>query len=155
MGTAWTADPWVLYWHEQNVISMENTMFTWMGKIRAEHLKYCGPIATAAITWLINSKTRIKITPRYIKKGLILPIPKSNKDCTIRDNNNAFAYILQTVWNYVRERIWVAETTANDTRPARCWSVTLPNLAHVTIGARSYRVQCKYKSKCICWEAEH
>ena len=56
-------------------------------KITAEHLKYCGPIATAAITWLINSITGIEKILRYFKKGLIVPIPKSNKDCTIRDNN--------------------------------------------------------------------
>ena len=29
-------------------------------KITAEHLKYCGLIATAAITWLINSITGIE-----------------------------------------------------------------------------------------------
>ena len=62
-------------------------------KITAEHLTYCGPIATAAITWLINSITGIEKFPRYFKKGLIVPIPKSNKDCTIRDNNRGITVL--------------------------------------------------------------
>ena len=52
------------------------------------------------VTWLMNSMVRLEIIPKFYKKGLIVPIPKANKDHTIKDNNRGIT-LLSVFTNYL------------------------------------------------------
>lgn len=56
--------------------------------ISNEHLKYAGPIATKAITLMLNSMVQLEHVPPCFKKGIICPIPKGGgKDPSKKQNN--------------------------------------------------------------------
>ena len=58
-----------------------------------EHLKYGGSIVRATITWVMNSIIWSGIIPVSLKKGLLVPIPKPNKDQSIKDNNRGITLL--------------------------------------------------------------
>ncbi len=55
--------------------------------IQPEHLKYAGPITCMYLSKLFNAMTAAEWRPESMRKGVIVPIPKGNKDQTIPDNN--------------------------------------------------------------------
>ena len=54
--------------------------------IQPEHLKYAGPICLKALTILFNSITRTQFIPPQFKIGVIIPIPKGDKDKALQNN---------------------------------------------------------------------
>ncbi len=55
--------------------------------IQAEHLKYAGPIAHKYLARLFCLMTQAEWRPDSMRRGMIVPIPKGNKDPTLPDNN--------------------------------------------------------------------
>ncbi len=55
--------------------------------IQPEHLKYGGPIMHIYLAKLFNIMTEAEWRPPVMRKGIIVPIPKGNKDPTVPDNN--------------------------------------------------------------------
>ena len=54
--------------------------------ITAEHLKYSGPICRRILTWILNSVHDTVYMPVHFRKGVIVPIPKSDKDRYSKEN---------------------------------------------------------------------
>ena len=54
--------------------------------ITAEHLKYSGPICKRILTWILTSVHDTEYIPVHFRKGVIVPIPKSDKDRCSKDN---------------------------------------------------------------------
>ena len=54
--------------------------------ITAEHLKYSGPICRRILTWILNSVHDTVYMPVHFRKGVIVPIPKSDKDRCSKEN---------------------------------------------------------------------
>ena len=73
--------------------SMKNGKASGWDHIVAEHLKYSGFNLKLALTWLMNSFIVCEYVPIYCKKGLIVPIPKPGKDCSIKDNNRGITLL--------------------------------------------------------------
>ena len=57
----------------------------------AEHLKYIYLIG--AITWLIIGIVRREKIPQQFKRGPMVPIPKADKDRTVKDNNRCITLL--------------------------------------------------------------
>ena len=64
----------------------------WDG-ITAEELKYAGPMFVSTLTWMLNSIIKQTIVPDSLKRGLLVPIPKHDKDSSIKDNNRGITLI--------------------------------------------------------------
>ena len=52
-----------------------------------------GNLSIAVITWLMNSFIEMESIPQKYKYGLLVPIPKQNKDHTIKDNNRGITLL--------------------------------------------------------------
>ena len=71
------------------------------------------------VTWLMNSMVRLEIIPKFYKKGLIVPIPKANKDHTIKDNNRGITLlpVLYKLFERImikREKQWLSRNDVTD-----------------------------------------
>ena len=64
----------------------------WDG-ITAEELKNMGPMGVSSITWMLNSFINQTNIPMSLKKGLLVPIPKHDKDSSIKDNNRGITLL--------------------------------------------------------------
>jgi hypothetical protein len=87
--------------------------------ISAEHLKYCGPTVTAAITWSMNQTIKQEIIPKHYKRGLIVPIPKPRQNPVIKDNNRGITllpvlYKLLEMVIFEREKSWFYDNNVTD-----------------------------------------
>ena len=47
----------------------------------------------STLSWIMNSLVEMAVIPTNYKRGLIVPIPKPNKDCTIQDNNRGITLL--------------------------------------------------------------
>ena len=74
----------------------------------SEHIKYSGHITKNTITWLINGMIRTCFIPSRLKKGLILSIPKPNKDSVIKENNRGLT-LLPTIYKLLEKVIILRE----------------------------------------------
>ena len=72
---------------------MKNNKAPGYDKVTSEHLKYCGPLAKSVITWVINGMIKTSTIPMRLKKGLIISIPKPNKDSLIKGNNRGITLL--------------------------------------------------------------
>ena len=73
--------------------------------ITAEHLKNAGPIFTSTLTWILNSCIHNSHVPKYLKKGLLVSIPKPNKDASIKDNNRGIT--LMPIFYKIFEKLMI------------------------------------------------
>lgn len=56
--------------------------------ISNEHLKHSGPVATRAVTIMLNNMVQLEYIPACFKQGIICPIPKGGGKDTSRKENN-------------------------------------------------------------------
>lgn len=75
-------------------------------RIQAEHVKMGGPSMLTIITDLINAMITKEHRPPSMKRGLIVPIPKGRKDCSIPDNNRGIT--LTSVIGKIYDSVLVA-----------------------------------------------
>ena len=61
--------------------------------VTSEHLKYSGPVFLELITCILNDLIKSSYIPTHFKKGLLVPIPKPNKDHSVKDNNRGITLI--------------------------------------------------------------
>ena len=84
-------------------------------KVSSEHVINSGPMARSIITWLMNGMIRTAEIPQQLKKGLIVSIPKPDKDSIIKGNNRGLT-LLPTIYKIFekiimhREENWVQRT---------------------------------------------
>ncbi len=55
--------------------------------IQPEHLKHAGPMMQTVLLWLFRAMVHLEWRPVELKKGVIIPIPKGQKDSTVPSNN--------------------------------------------------------------------
>ena len=79
--------------------------------ITAKHFKFGGKILAAVISLIHNEIIKVEKFPTHFKKGLIVPIPKPNKDFSVLDNNRGIT-LLPVIYKLFenilleRESIW-------------------------------------------------
>ena len=84
--------------------------------ITAEHVIYGGESFKGVIAWLLNGIINTEFIPPNLKKGLMSPIPKQDKDQTLKDNNRGitllpiFYKMLENIM-IMREKEWIKENT--------------------------------------------
>jgi hypothetical protein len=61
--------------------------------VLAEHLKYGGQAVIACLTTLFNAMIMLEHIPKALKVGIIIPIPKGEKDPTILTNNRGITLL--------------------------------------------------------------
>ena len=61
--------------------------------ITAEYLKHSGDVTISSVTMLLNLVVRKDEMPQHLKRGLIVPIPKAQKDRTIKNNNRGITLL--------------------------------------------------------------
>ena len=61
--------------------------------ISAENIKYGGEILRSCILYLCNQMLKSETMPIDLKKGVLVPIPKSGKDATMRENNRGITLL--------------------------------------------------------------
>ena len=61
--------------------------------VTTEHIRYGGDILLEIITYIFNAMTVTEYIPGNLKKGIIVPIPKGNKDATKMDNNRGITLL--------------------------------------------------------------
>ena len=81
-------------------------------KLTAEHIIYCGEYSRKVITWIINYVIHTERIPGYMKKGIMVSIPKSGKDKSIKSNNRGLTLmpIMYKILEKVlikRESLWL------------------------------------------------
>ena len=72
---------------------MKNGRASGWDQISAEHLKYGGYNLILCLTWLFNSFVLCERIPEHCKKGIMVPIPKPGKDCSVKDNNRGITLL--------------------------------------------------------------
>ena len=83
-------------------------------QLTSEHLKNLGDLGVGTLTFLMNYMVKTKCIPQYLKRGLIVPIPKPGKDSSIKDQNRGLT-LLPTIYKLFemvildRERKWLCE----------------------------------------------
>lgn len=50
-------------------------------------------MTSAVLAWLMNSIIEVELIPTRYKRGLLVPLPKPNKDHTVRDNNRGITLL--------------------------------------------------------------
>ena len=99
---------------ETVIKSLPNNKASGYDRVSAEHLKNSGLVARSMITWLMNGIINLHTIPERLKKGLIVSIPKPEKDCAVKDNNRGLT-LLPTLYKLLekliilREDSWVNE----------------------------------------------
>ena len=87
-------------------------------RVTNEHLRKSGRVLRVTLTWLINNIVHLSEVPESYKRGLIVPIPKHNKDCTVKNNNRGITLlsVLYKILEKViimRESKWVESSVIN------------------------------------------
>ena len=83
--------------------------------VSSEHVIFSGVYTRSLITWLMNGIIKSAVIPRRLKKGLIVSIPKPNKDALVKENNRGLT-LLPTLYKIlekiimVRENDWIQRT---------------------------------------------
>ena len=99
------------------VKSMANGKAAGYDKMTSEHLKNSGVLLKSIVTWIINGMIKHSAIPKRLKKGLIVSIPKPEKDSVIKGNNRGLT-LLPTLYKLFekvimnREDNWIQKTVA-------------------------------------------
>ena len=83
--------------------TMKNNKASGWDTIVTENIRYSGDVTISAITWIMNAIIHREKLPQHYKRGLIVPIPKVNKDRVIKDNNRGIT--LLTTFYKILERV--------------------------------------------------
>ena len=84
-------------------------------QVTSEHLHHAGVIVRSIITMLLNGIIKCSKIPQRLKKGLIVSIPKPNKDSHVKGNNRGLT-LLPTIYKVLekvimmRENDWIQKT---------------------------------------------
>ena len=84
-------------------------------RVSSEHVIYSGLTTKSIITWLLNGMIKYAEIPQRLKKGLIVSIPKPNKETLIKGNNRGLT-LLPTIYKILekiimyRENEWIQNT---------------------------------------------
>ena len=98
---------------------MKNNKASGWDTIVTENIRYRGDVTISALTWIMNAIIHREKLPRHYKRGLIVPIPKVNKDRVIKDNNRGIT-LLTTFYKILerellnREKDWFSRKTVID-----------------------------------------
>ena len=76
-----------------SIKSLKNGKAPGWDAIVAEHLKHGGQSVIACLTKLFNAMITIEHIPKALKVGIIIPIPKGDKDPTILNNNRGITLL--------------------------------------------------------------
>ena len=97
--------------------SMANGKAAGHDRMTTEHLKNSGVLLKSVVTWLVNGMIKHSTIPKRLKKGLIVSIPKPEKDSVVKGNNRGLT-LLPTLYKLfekvimVREDDWIQRTVA-------------------------------------------
>ena len=78
---------------DHTVQSLKSNKAPGWDHITSEHIKNSGPFVKSVITWIMNSMIEQAVIPEHLKRGLLVPIPKPNKDSTVKDNNRGITLL--------------------------------------------------------------
>ena len=78
---------------EHVIRSLKNNKAPGIDQITAEHVKYGGAKLLKIITCFCNSVSSAEEIPLYLKRGIIIPIPKGTKDASIQNNNRGITLV--------------------------------------------------------------
>ena len=97
------------------ISSLPNNKAAGYDRMSAEHLKNSGLVVKSTVTWLVNGMIKFSSIPKQLKKGLIVSIPKPNKDSVVKDNNRGLTLLpaLYKLFEKIilaREDEWVQAT---------------------------------------------
>ena len=95
---------------ETVIKSMPNNKASGYDRVSAEHLKHCGMLGKCMITWLVNGMINRHSIPVGLKKGLIVSIPKPEKDCAVKDNNRGLT-LLPSLYKVLEKVIILRESS--------------------------------------------
>jgi hypothetical protein len=73
--------------------SMKNHKAPGWDSVTAEHLKYGGVELLQILLLLFNNIVQLEVIPKQLKKCVIIPIPKGEKDATILGNNRGITLL--------------------------------------------------------------
>jgi hypothetical protein len=77
----------------EGITQLKNSKAPGWDNVTAEHIKYGGEALLDAITCLFNGMVQKEFIPKHLKIGIIIPIPKGDKDCTIMGNNRGITLL--------------------------------------------------------------
>lgn len=73
--------------------------------VEAEHVRYGGESLVRLLTIVFNGMVELEYSPFHMKRGVMIPIPKSGKDSTIKDNNRGIT--VGPIFNKLYEKLLV------------------------------------------------
>ena len=87
--------------------------------ITVEHIRNAGHVVIKILTWVINGLVHFSHIPQHFKQGLLVPIPKPNKDSYVKDNNRGITLVpvLYKLFEKImmnREEGWFQSNAVND-----------------------------------------
>ena len=93
------------------VKKLKNNKAPGWDQVTAEHLKYGGTHLMEVLTSIFNKMIALEVYPSHLKVGVIVPIPKGDKDVTVMENNRGITLlsILSKVFDnvlYSRHSKW-------------------------------------------------
>ena len=100
------------------VKSLSNGKAAGYDKMTSEHLKNSGVLLKSIVTWITNGMIRHSAIPKRLKKGLIVSIPKPEKDSVVKGNNRGLT-LLPTLYKVfekvimLREDTWIQKTVSS------------------------------------------
>ena len=78
---------------EDCVKSLKNKKAPGFDHITSEHIKYGGQVLLSALCHLYNRMVKLVHIPKHQKVGVIVPIPKGEKDSTVQGNNRGITLL--------------------------------------------------------------
>ena len=77
----------------QEMSKLKNRKAPGWDMITAEYLKHGGDIFKSTITWTLNVIIQREHVPQHFKRGLIVPIPKPDKDSCVKGNKRGITLL--------------------------------------------------------------
>ena len=84
----------ISYSEIDNIIrSLKNKKAPGWDNVTSEHIKYSGVLIKSTITWVMNGIIKTNKIPNSCKRGILIPVPKPNKDTSKKDNNRGITLL--------------------------------------------------------------